>query len=154
MKRLEDSRNQNKLVLSRSGVLECIVRLSTFKLVSRGLTEGEAASRAYQDNDKHFVIETTQSDSDSECNLSDTELETVPEQFEDLYHDAGTPGMHEATARTSRYGCLMLNEHWLLRHKALSDCPGTCSTKLTLWLSGVECDKWFPCLETPFTSPP
>nr|CAD7430973.1 unnamed protein product [Timema monikensis] len=29
-------------------------------------------------------------------------------------------GEHEAAARTSLYGCLMLNEHWFLRHKVLS----------------------------------
>nr|CAD7199779.1 unnamed protein product [Timema douglasi] len=29
------------------------------------------------------------------------------------------------------------------------DCPGTSSTNLALCLSGVECDKWFPYLETP-----
>nr|CAD7266777.1 unnamed protein product [Timema shepardi] len=54
---------------------------------------------------------------------------------------------------TSRYGCLMLNEHWLLHQKDLFDCPGTSNTNLALWLSGVECDKWFPYLETPFHLP-
>nr|CAD7436039.1 unnamed protein product [Timema monikensis] len=39
------------------------------------------------DNDEHFVIEIAQSYFDSECNLSETELETVPEQSEDLEHD-------------------------------------------------------------------
>nr|CAD7199251.1 unnamed protein product [Timema douglasi] len=45
------------------------------------------------DNDEHFVIETAQSDSDSECNLSDNELEIVPEQSEDLEHDAELSGL-------------------------------------------------------------
>nr|CAD7448108.1 unnamed protein product [Timema bartmani] len=31
--------------------------------------------------------------------------------------------------------------------------PGTQSTKLSRWLLSVECKKWLPCLETPFTSP-
>nr|CAD7589154.1 unnamed protein product [Timema genevievae] len=31
--------------------------------------------------------------------------------------------------------------------------PGTHSTNLSQRLLSVECKKWFPCLETPFTSP-
>nr|CAD7198657.1 unnamed protein product [Timema douglasi] len=30
----------------------------------------------------------------------------------------------DARLRTLRYGCLMLNGHWFLRNKALSDCTG------------------------------
>nr|CAD7262971.1 unnamed protein product [Timema shepardi] len=30
---------------------------------------------------------------------------------------------HEGSARTSRYSCLMKNEHWLLQHKTLLNCP-------------------------------
>nr|CAD7568003.1 unnamed protein product [Timema californicum] len=45
------------------------------------------------DNDEHFVIETAQSDSDSECNLSDNELEIVPEQPEDLEHYTELSGL-------------------------------------------------------------
>nr|CAD7446474.1 unnamed protein product [Timema bartmani] len=55
------------------------------------------------DNDEHFVIETAQSDSDSECNLSDTDLETVPKQSEDLEHDAGTPASDASHSRSGYY---------------------------------------------------
>nr|CAD7403511.1 unnamed protein product [Timema poppensis] len=88
-----DSHNEKNNWYCIFGVLECIVRLGTFKLVSEPWTDKGRGrfvrlSSGESDNDEHFVIETAQSDSDSECNLSDNELEIVPEQSEDLEHDA------------------------------------------------------------------